>query len=151
MKIGAPVRGMVVRYAFLWSDEASVGKDEASKERPCAIVITTKDDETKDTSVTVVPITHSPPAGSREAHMKLPPRECHSLGLDSGEHWVVLDELNRFTWPGFDLRPVPGTGSYEYGMISKDTFGAIIDAIIQLDQTRKREKALRPKAINRDE
>lgn len=31
---------------------------------------------------------------------------------------MVLDEVNQFDWPGFDLRPVPGRGDrFAYGFI----------------------------------
>jgi hypothetical protein len=39
------------------------------------------------------------------------------MGLDAGRSWVVVSEVNRFVWPGVDLRPVPGKGSYDYGVV----------------------------------
>src|SRR5271157_462561 len=34
------------------------------------------------------------------------------LGLDDGRSWIVVSEANRFCWPGVDLQPIPGKGSY---------------------------------------
>jgi len=28
------------------------------------------------------------------------------LGLDAAASWIITRELNRFVWPGYDLRPV---------------------------------------------
>lgn len=30
------------------------------------------------------------------------------IGLDGAPQWIGLTDLNRFTWPGPDLRPLPG-------------------------------------------
>ena len=54
-----PHAGLVIRYAYLWKREYAAGRDEGSKDRPCAIVmaLTADDGESK---VLVVPITHAP-------------------------------------------------------------------------------------------
>ena len=39
----------------------------------------------------------------------------------------MLDEGNRFTWPGFDLRLVPrANGRYDYGFLPPRLFAAIV-------------------------
>lgn len=55
----------------------------------------------------VVLITHVPPTKSGAA-IEIPARVKQHLGLDDERSWVVLDEFNVFTWPGFDLRPIIG-------------------------------------------
>jgi hypothetical protein len=58
--------------------------------------------------------------------------------LDSGRHWLRLDELNRFAWPGFDLRPIPGSPEkYEYGMLPPALFEQLREGIL----TRQKERA----------
>lgn len=57
--------------------------------------------------VAVLPITHAPPK-DRQTAVELPAVTKARLGLDGAKSWIVLDEANRFTWPGPDLRPVPG-------------------------------------------
>jgi len=48
---------------------------------------------------------------------------CRTLGLDDGRHWLRFDELNRFLWPGYDLRSRPGRpGDYVYGMLPQGLF-----------------------------
>ena len=73
---------------------------------------------------------------------------CHSrsLGLDSGRHWLRLDELNRFAWPGYDLRPIPGEpGRYDYGMLPRGLYLQLRDGILA------RLKARAGRIISRDE
>ena len=79
----------------------------------------------------VAPVTHSPPRDAAGS-MELPAGVCRSLGLDGGRHWVRLDELNRFTWPGYDLRPIPGRGGYAYGMLPSPVFEEMRRRIVEL-------------------
>lgn len=58
MALPIPAPGLVISYAYLWRDQEAVGASEGRKSRPCAIVVTTTDDE-GDTLVYVAPITHS--------------------------------------------------------------------------------------------
>ena len=124
MTIPAPKPGLVIRYSFLWSHDAAAGADEGSKDRPCAIIVatTTVDGEVR---TIVAPITHLEPEDA-EASLELPAAVSRTLKLDGERHWLKLDELNRFTWPGYDLRPIPGTrGDYAYGMLPQPIFEAL--------------------------
>jgi hypothetical protein len=40
-----PVAGLVVRYSFLWREEAAFDLEECSKDRPCAVILVTQGDE----------------------------------------------------------------------------------------------------------
>ncbi|WP_293461251.1 hypothetical protein [Phenylobacterium sp.] len=55
-----PEPGLVIRYSFLWREQADRGQDEGEKDRPCAIVMTAQGDQ-GDTVVIVLPVTHTPP------------------------------------------------------------------------------------------
>jgi hypothetical protein len=99
--------GLVIRYSFLWSHEKDAGAEEGSKDRPCAIVVAAPRRENGDITVIVAPITHAPPADQSDS-LEIPTQICRSLGLDGQRHWLRLDELNRFAWPGYDLRTIPG-------------------------------------------
>ena len=117
-----PVPGLVIRYGFLWSHEADAGAEEAAKDRPCAIVVSVRRTAGSDPKVLVVPITHRPPADPADS-LPIPASVARSLGLDGAPHWLRVDELNSFTWPGFDLRPIPGQGRrVAYGMLPRDLF-----------------------------
>jgi hypothetical protein len=45
----------VIRYSYLWHDEYLAGREEGVKDRPCAIVISMRDEE-GDMVVLVAPI-----------------------------------------------------------------------------------------------
>ena len=54
------------------------------------------------------------------------------LGLDHERSWVVVAEANRFTWPGPDLRALPGRdiSTVAYGMLPPTFFARIRDAFL---------------------
>jgi hypothetical protein len=102
----APKPGLVIRYAYLWASEARAGRDEGTKDRPCAIVLVVLH-EGDHPIVRVLPVTHVPPSNPADA-LEIPRVTKERLGLDSNRSWVVLSESNAFIWPDPDLRPVPG-------------------------------------------
>jgi hypothetical protein len=125
-----PTPGLVIRYSFLWSHERDAGAVEASKDRPCAIVIAATKGPLGDIRTLVAPITHAPPADPATS-LAIPRRTAMALGLDGEQHWLRFDELNRFSWPGYDLRPVPGRpGQFEYGLLPRELFEALRRGII---------------------
>lgn len=116
MPFPEPIPGLVVRYAYLWRHEAARGRDEGSKARPCVVVLAVRA-HGDDLIVTVAPITHRPPAAASRA-VELPTASKRRLGLDAARSWIVTDDLNRFVWPGPDLRPIPGRpATFAYGLI----------------------------------
>ena len=135
---------MVIRYGFLWSHEKDAGADEAAKDRACAIVVAAARRDSGDITVVVAPITHSPP-DDPTASIEIPPAICRSLGLDGGRHRLRLDELNRFAWPGYDLRSIPGRPrKYVYGMLPRPLFEQLRKGILD------RQKAKAPRVQGRD-
>jgi hypothetical protein len=117
-----PVPGLVIRYSYLWMEEHRRGQEEGVKDRPCAVILVTADDE-GDRVVTVLPITHTPPANSALA-VEIPHSTKRRLGLDDERSWIVLTEVNRFVWPGPDLRlSEPGyMASVAYGLLPRALF-----------------------------
>lgn len=137
MKIPQPRVGLVIRYSFLWSHEARDGAAEGQKDRPAAIVVATQKDEYSDIRVIVAPITHAPPPDPA-ASIELPAQVIRSLGLDGERQWLRIDELNRFSWPGFDIRPVPHRpDTCEYGMLPELLFKQLKASIIARQKTRQ--------------
>lgn len=55
-----PVPGLVIRYSFLWAQEAEEGRLEGVKDRPCAVVIVVKRPGASGPLVRVLPVTHKP-------------------------------------------------------------------------------------------
>ena len=87
--------------------------------------------------VSVVPITHSPPADPADA-IPMPLGLKRHLGFDDEPSWIVVTELNDFVWPGPDLRPVPGKeGRFDYGVLPPAFFRKVQEAIFARLKSRK--------------
>jgi len=131
MALPEPECGLVLSYSYLWRREREAGRTEGAKDRPCVIVLATRNNG-NSTTVTVAPITHSPPSDLTVA-WEIPPRVKRHLGLDGERSWIVLDEFNEFVWPGFDLRPVPGTTArFDYGLLPPALFARIVNRALEL-------------------
>ncbi len=138
-KLPPPLPGEVIRYAYLWATEADDGQEEGIKDRPCAVVVTVRHEEGDD-EVLVVPITSREP-GTLHDGIELPETTRRRLGLQKGRCWILVSELNRFVWPGPDLRPVghPNSPFYSYGLLPASLFQRIKASIL----SRARAKKLR--------
>ena len=80
----------------------------------------------------VAPITHSPPH-DRNVAVEIPRRVKEHLGLDGERSWVILEEVNIFTWPGFDLRPIRrGETRIDYGLLPPKFFDSLIEKFKEL-------------------
>jgi hypothetical protein len=132
-----PVAGLVIRYAFLWREEAAIGLEEGVKDRPCAVILVTEDDR-EGPVVTVLPITHAAPADSSLA-VELPAATKRRLGLDDERSWIVVTDANRFIWPGPDLRFARSgdTSSVAYGLLPASLFNEMRDKFIAAVKARK--------------
>jgi hypothetical protein len=126
-----PVPGLVIGYAYLWRAEAERGQDEGLKDRPCVIVLAV--DAAKDGPVgTVAPITHTRPATSSHG-IEIPVATKRRLGLDDSRSWIVTTEINRFVWPGPDLRPVSRARSdtFIFGLLPAALFIRVKASLIE--------------------
>lgn len=116
-----PQAGMVLHYSFLWKHEAERGQDEGAKDRPVVVLVLLADGE----EVVVAPMTTVPPDQGAPA-VEIPQRVRAHLGLDADRSWISVATLNRFVWPGPDLRPVPGSNPAHalYGFIPQKLLDA---------------------------
>jgi hypothetical protein len=132
-----PQPGLVVRYSYLWHREALQGREEGAKDRPCAVVITSTEEDGR-TRVYVLPITHSRPPDLATA-IEIPAPVKLRLGLDGERSWVVVTEANDFAWPGPDLRFAPGKGpeTAAFGFLPPGFFRIVRDRYLQADRHRK--------------
>lgn len=135
MSFPKPVPALVIRYSYLWREEHQKGQEEGVKDRPCAIVVVTQDED-GDEWVTVVPVTHVPPNDLASA-IEIPRATKVRLGLDDERSWVVLTEANRFIWPGPDLRPAKrgDAASVAYGLLPAKFYEQLIACFLQLVQS----------------
>jgi hypothetical protein len=106
------------------------------KDRPCAIVAARQLIEGREV-VTVVPITHAPPADLGDA-VEIPPALKAHLSLDALPSWIVVTETNNFLWPGPDLRRRRDIlARFEYGMLPPRFFTHIRNRILQAHLRRR--------------
>ena len=65
--------------------------------------------------------------------MEIPHRVKQHLGLDDDRSFVILDEVNQFIWPGYDLRPIPGQQrDITYGFLPPRLFNQIRSGILEI-------------------
>ena len=128
--------GLVIRYSYLWNAEFVAGREEGRKDRPCAIVAAIRDPD-GDTRVLVLPVTHTQPE-HQDLAVEIPAKVKARLGLDGERSWVVVSEWNEFTWPGPDVRPLPGSGegSVAYGVLPPGLLGTIREKFMVLIHAR---------------
>lgn len=143
MAIARPVAGLVIRYSFLWRDEAARGQEEGSKDRPCAVILVTVGADNEQV-VTVLPITHTPPADMTVA-VEIPPGTKRRLKLDDDRSWIVVTDANRFIWPGPDLRfaHVGNSSSNAYGLLPTLIFNEMRDKFVAALRSRKANQVVR--------
>jgi hypothetical protein len=99
-----PLRGAVIRYAYLWADENRRGQEEGRKDRPAVVLALSVRDAEGATNVLVLAVTHTPPSDFDDA-VPFPPDAKRRIGLDDAPAWIVTTEANAFVWPGPDVRP----------------------------------------------
>ena len=137
MALPEPAPGLVIRYSYLWFEEHRKDREEGVKDRPCAVILVTQDDEGEKV-VTALPVTHSPPSDPAFA-LEMPAETKSRLGLDAARSWIVLTEANRFLWPGPDLRPsIPGdASSVAYGLLPRAFFLKLRERFVAVLRSRK--------------
>ena len=120
-----PRPGLVIAYSYLWNGEQAEGRSEGRKDRPVVVVLAVRK-AGESTIVYVAPVTHSAPAAERDA-VVIPLPVKRRLGLDDQPSWIVATEVNRFTWPGPDLRPIPHGEAvrWSYGLLPERIMTAL--------------------------
>jgi hypothetical protein len=126
-----PAVGDVVDYFFLWADEQAAGQVEGRKSRPCIIVAVRDQLGDAQPRVMVLPITGSAPRAGTTA-VAVPNHVKSRMGLDVVRPaWVVIDDANLFTWPGFDLVPQP-EGGFVRGVVTAGLFEQVRKAFLDV-------------------
>lgn len=126
-----PEAGLVISYSYLWRYEHESGAEEGRKNRPCVVILAIEKQD-GNTLVTVAPITHLKPS-DKAMWLEIPPRVKQHLGLDYDKSWVIINEVNQFIWPGYDLRPIPNSkNKFTYGFLPPKLFEQIKSKILDL-------------------
>ena len=105
-----PTPGDVLSYAYLWAREAEAGQEEGLKDRPVVVVLAVSGPGDRPELI-VAPVTHSEPDSPASA-VEMPAAVKRELRLDRAPSWIVTSEVNRFVWPGPDVRLVDATPFY---------------------------------------
>lgn len=130
MALPEPRPGLVVRYDYLWTREASEGRQQ-SKDRPTCLVAAS-DSSTTPRFVVILPITHSAPRGD-DVGIEIPHKVRRALGLDDAPSWVLVSDHNVDEWPNAGLTPVPGRQDvWSYGFIPPGLFAQIKARFLEL-------------------
>jgi hypothetical protein len=118
-----PQIGAVISFCYLWRREFEAGLVEGTKVRPCLVVAVEPErgEGPLGPWVTVLPMTHQPPADPAAA-VALPDETKRRLGLDDAASWIVLGEANGLLWPGYDIRPLAGDDTWLYGYVGRGLF-----------------------------
>jgi hypothetical protein len=125
MPLPKPEPGLVLSYDYLWKWQDETGGDTGDKSRPCVIVLSAENND-GDTIVMVVPVTSQQPRSGRGS-VEIPAQVQAHLGLHGKRSWVIIDEVNKFVWPGPDLAQIPGQpGRFHYGFIPPKLYKKII-------------------------
>jgi PemK-like, MazF-like toxin of type II toxin-antitoxin system len=136
-----PRVGQIVDHYFLWLDERKAGQVEGRKARPC-LIIAVEPQQHGEPRVTVLPITSQPPRAAANV-VAIPDEVKGRVSLDRlRPAWIVIDEANMFTWPGFDLVPQPH-GGFVRGVITRGLFERVLAAVLA-------RAPIRPRVVDRD-
>ena len=134
MKKPEPKPGLVIRYDYLWRDEAIRGRQAGAKDRPCAIVVTLQERDSNDIRVLLAPITHSPPDNPDTA-IEIPAKVKQHLGLDQARSWIIATELNSVAWA--DAGIIPASRSrWDYGFLPAKLFMTLLERIREFERNR---------------
>lgn len=130
MALPEPKPGLVIRYDYLWSQDAAVGRDQGKDRLAC--LVAASDSTTTPRFVVILPITHTPPGGATIG-IEIPARVRQALGLDDAPSWVIVSEHNVDEWPNGGLAPIPGRPSvFSYGFIPPGLFARIKAKFLEL-------------------
>jgi hypothetical protein len=117
-----PAVGEIINYVFLFHHEAQ-HRDEGVKERPCVVVAV----DAAKRQVIVAPLTTK---GERYPNtLPVPSVVARGASL-SGATAVVLDDLNIFTWLGYDVRPLHDTDSVYIGRFPPGFTASIMQKLL---------------------
>jgi len=94
-------------------------------------VVVARIERENDRLVLVAPVTHTPPERAVDG-VEIPANVKKHLGLDRERSWIIVTELNRFIWPGPDVRPAPDSESPFYDALPDWLFERVRHGMLRL-------------------
>ncbi|MEJ2124913.1 MAG: hypothetical protein P8Y47_08930 [Alphaproteobacteria bacterium] len=135
MPLPEPRPGLVIRYDYVWANEALVGRDKG-KERP-ACLIAASDPSASPRFVVILAITHAQP-DQDTVGIEIPAKVKQAIGLDDTPSWIIVSEYNVDEWPNGGLPPIPGrVGVFSYGFIPPGLFAQVRAKFLELSGQRQ--------------
>ena len=119
--IPLPQRGDIINYAFLFSHERDAGMHEG-KTRPVMVLAVV------ERRVTVMALTTKGDAVQAE-HVPIPSNVAQAMKLPAGATSLVANQLNRFEWVGYDLRPRAAGQDHRFGRCPPGFFKSALESI----------------------
>ena len=83
-----------------------------------------------------MPITHTKPDDTSSA-IEISADDASALGLDSQTSWIIVDDINYFTWVGPDVEQNRTTGDYEVGFLAPDLLLRVTEKFKELRRLRR--------------
>ena len=118
-----PKVGHILRYVYLFAQEAAAGREAGAKERFVVVVgIGDQDGRYRVAAITTK-------GEGKDKTVALPKPVATAAGL-SPESSVVVDEMNVLTWPGYDIRPLMDTAGHVVGRMCPGFTSIIISEIL---------------------
>ena len=135
MKKPDPEVGQIIRFDYLWCDEADRGRIEGAKDRPCAVIVARRREADGSQHVLLAPITHSSPQKGQAA-IDIPARFSTMTGLDEARSWLIISEVNRVDWRDPGIVPAK-QGQWLVGELPKSVTRQAVDTVLELARNRK--------------
>ena len=112
MSFNGIVSAAVIRFPYLWANEAQRGETEGRKSRPVAVGVRMAKPEGDDVLL-LFPITSKAPERGRFA-VEIPETEKRRAGLDGDMRlWIILNEYNLdIVGRSFYFEPEPPLGRF---------------------------------------
>jgi hypothetical protein len=98
------------------------------------VVVIAALDQPDGTRLFVAPVTHTPPERAVDG-VEIPANVKKQLGLDRERSWIIVTELNRFIWPGPDVRPAPDNESPFYDALPDWLFEQVRQGMLRLAES----------------
>jgi hypothetical protein len=126
-----PRIGSLIWFQYLWSRDADAGEKFGRKLRRCLVLNKVERSPGGPVTVIVAPITHRRPVDSFTS-IEISATDAAALRLDSDVSWIIVDDINYFTWIGPDVELDPSSGTYEAGFIAPVLFQSVIEKFAEL-------------------
>jgi hypothetical protein len=118
--IKEPETGEIFTYCYLFGREEDKGQIEGIKDRPVVVIAK------RGKRYIVAAVTTK--GDNRPGAIPVPDDVASSAHLVPGSS-VLVSEVNTFTWPGFDIRPLAKSNSYVTGRLTPGFFLKIANEI----------------------